>query len=171
MGFPTLPFLAMIMRTKEGEIMSDRVVTITRELALPILQRMGLELVDIEYVQEGKNRFLRLFIDKEGGVNIEECGKVSEALGKKLDQIDPIPDAYFLEVSSPGAERPLKTKRDYERAVGKGVHIETKQKIEGERVFEGRLIAIDPVTVEVEGKAILLPQEEISMARLAILDF
>lgn len=150
--------------------MSDQVVLITRKLVLPILEKMGLELVDIEYVQEGKNRFLRLAIDKEGGVDIEECGKVSEALSKKLDEVDPIPDAYFLEVSSPGAERPLKTPRDYERAVGKGVHIETKEPVEGKNVWEGILLTLQPLTIEAEGKEIVISPENISFARLAILD-
>ncbi len=77
---------------------------------------MQLELVEIEYVKEGKNWFLRLFIDKENGVDIEECGIVSEKLSEKLDEIDPIPHNYFLEVSSPGAERPLKKEEGFHKS-------------------------------------------------------
>ncbi|CCQ97945.1 ribosome maturation factor [[Clostridium] ultunense Esp] len=149
--------------------MSRKVVSITEQLVLPILEQMGLELVEVEFVEEGKNRFLRVYIDKEGGVDIEECGKVSESLSKKLDEVDPIPYAYFLEVSSPGAERPLKTERDYERAIGKGVHIETLEPVDGKKVLEGILLSTDPLTVEVEGKEITFSKENVTFARLAIL--
>ncbi|MBE3553991.1 MAG: ribosome maturation factor RimP [Thermicanus sp.] len=149
--------------------MSRKVVSITEQLVLPILEQMGLELVEVEFTEEGKNRFLRVYIDKEGGVDIEECGKVSESLSKKLDEVDPIPYAYFLEVSSPGAERPLKTDRDYERAVGKGVHIETLEPVDGKKVLEGILLSTDPLTVKVEGKEITFSKKNVTFARLAIL--
>ncbi len=95
--------------------MSSHVIKTTEELAAPILEEKGLELVDIEYVKEGKDWFLRVYIDKDGGVDINECGIVSEQLGEKLDQADPVKGAYFLEVSSPGVERPLKTKDDFQK--------------------------------------------------------
>lgn len=91
----------------------SKVTSIVEELTIPILEDLNLELVDIEYVKEGKNWFLRLFIDKENGVDIEECGIVSERLSEQLDELDPIPHNYFLEVSSPGAERPLKKKQTF----------------------------------------------------------
>lgn len=89
--------------------MSDHVTSVAERLVQPILDDMNLELVDIEYKKEGQNWYLRVFIDKEGGVDIEECGQVSEQLSEKLDEEDPIDIPYFLEVASPGAERPLKT--------------------------------------------------------------
>ena len=82
----------------------SKVTEIVEQLATPIVNELGLEIVDIEYVKEGKNWFLRLYIDKDDGVDIEECGIVSERLSEKLDEIDPIPHNYYLEVSSPGAE-------------------------------------------------------------------
>lgn len=79
------------------------------ELVVPILQELNLELVDIEYVKEGRDWFLRIYIDTPTGrIDIEQCAQVSEKLSEKLDEVDPITDNYFLEVSSPGAERPLK---------------------------------------------------------------
>src|SRR5699024_6840124 len=93
----------------------SHVIETTERLIEPILEKKKLELVDVEYVKEGPNWFLRVYINKEGGVDISECGEVSEELSKKLDEADPIKDAYFLEVSSPGVERPLKTKKDFER--------------------------------------------------------
>lgn len=105
--------------------MSKKVTDITEELVSPIVDELGLELVDIEFKKEGKNWFLRVFIDTENGVDIEDCGTVSERLSEKLDELDPITEAYFLEVSSPGAERPLKKEKDIYKAVGKNVHVTT----------------------------------------------
>ncbi len=87
-------------------MVSSQVIQTTEELLRPILEPKKLELVDVEYVKEGKNWFLRVYIDKPGGVDITECGEVSEELSEKLDSTDPIKEAYFLEVSSPGVERP-----------------------------------------------------------------
>lgn len=97
---------------KEADSLSSVVETVT-DLVTPILDEQNFELVEVEFVKEGKSWFLRVFIDKEGGIDIEECAFVSEKLSDKLDSIDPdpIPQAYFLEVSSPGAERPLKKRR------------------------------------------------------------
>lgn len=90
--------------------MSKKVTDTVQEMAQPIVDSLQLELVDIEFVKEGQSWFLRVFIDSDDGVDIEECAKVSEALSEKLDEADPISQNYFLEVSSPGAERPLKKK-------------------------------------------------------------
>ena len=103
----------------------SKVIDTVNQLVTPIVDEMGLELVDIEYVKEGKNWFLRVFIDKPAGIDIEECGLVSEKLSEKLDELDPITHNYFLEVSSPGAERPLKKKQDFEKTIGKNVYIKT----------------------------------------------
>lgn len=151
-------------------MMSKKVITITEQLVLPILKEMEMELVDIEFVKEGANWFLRVFIDKEDGVDIDDCGRVSEALSKKLDEVDPIPQAYFLEVSSPGAERPLKNEKDYLKAIGKGVQITTTEPIEGEQVFEGILLSKDTdLTLQMGKKEIKIPVALIDKARLAIL--
>lgn len=144
------------------------------ELVMPILEDMNLELVDIEYVKEGKNYFLRLYIDSDTGVDIEECGKVSERLSEKLDEIDPIAHPYFLEVSSPGAERPLKNAADMEKAVGKYINVKTYEPIDDEKQFEGQLAAFDgeTVTIEIQVKArkkqIKIPYEKVAKARLAV---
>lgn len=154
--------------------MSKRVTTLTEEIVMPILTEMQLELVDIEYVKEGKNWFLRVYIDSDEGVDIEECGKVSEQLSERLDEYDPIPQAYFLEVSSPGAERPLKNKEHLAKAVGKQVHIKTYAPIEQEKVFEGKLLTFenDEATVEYRvkhrTKQVVIPYNMIASARLAV---
>ncbi|EIJ81463.1 ribosome maturation protein RimP [Bacillus methanolicus PB1] len=152
----------------------SKVSEIVEELVTPILDENGLELVDIEYVKEGKEWFLRVFIDKDAGVDIEECGIVSEKLSEKLDAIDPIPHNYFLEVSSPGAERPLKKEKDFEKAVGKNIFIKTYEPIDGEKTFEGILTHFDSETVKIEikiktrKKLIEIPFSKIASARLAV---
>jgi ribosome maturation factor RimP len=153
---------------------SKNVAAITEELALPILERKGFELVDVEFKKEGSNWFLRVYIDKEGGIDIEECGEVSEELSALLDERDPIPQAYFLEVSSPGAERPLKKEKDVQQAVGKQVHITTYEPIDQQKTFEGKLISFDgeELVLEVKEKtrvkSINIPYSKVASARLAV---
>ncbi|HEY9577547.1 MAG TPA: ribosome maturation factor RimP [Pseudobacillus sp.] len=152
----------------------SKVVETVEQLVNPITEELNLELVDIEYVKEGKNWFLRIYIDKETGVDIEECGMVSERLSEKLDETDPIPYNYFLEVSSPGAERPLKKIRDYERAVGKRVHVKTYEPIDEEKTFEGTLLSFEQEELVIEyliktrKKQVTIPLEKIAKARLAV---
>ncbi|MGM7720406.1 ribosome maturation factor RimP [uncultured Metabacillus sp.] len=154
--------------------MSKRVTEIVEQLVTPILDEMKLELVDIEYVKEGSNWFLRLFVDSETGIDIEECGIVSERLSEKLDELDPIPHNYFLEVSSPGAERPLKKEDDFKKAIGKHVHIKTYEPINGEKTLEGVLADFDgqtvtvTVTVKTRKKQVEIPYEKVAKARLAV---
>lgn len=153
----------------------SKVTGIVEEMVNPILDDLNLELVDIEYVKEGPNYFLRIFIDKDNGVDIDECAAVSEKLSEKLDEVDPIPENYFLEVSSPGAERPLKKDKDFQKAIGKNVHIKTYEPIDNEKTFEGILTSFDGnvVTVEVKiktrKKTIEIPYEKIAKARLAVI--
>ncbi|MGV2941146.1 ribosome maturation factor RimP [Mesobacillus sp. LC4] len=152
----------------------SKITEVVEELVTPILNENELELVDIEYVKEGKNWFLRVYIDKDSGIDIEECGIVSERLSEKLDAIDPIPHNYFLEVSSPGAERPLKKEKDYQKAIGKNVFIKTYEPIDGEKAFEGTLTEFNGETVTVEmkiktrKKTVVIPFDKVASARLAV---
>jgi ribosome maturation factor RimP len=153
----------------------SKVTEVVEELAQPIIQELGLELVEIEFLKEGKNWYLRVYIDKENGVDIEDCGIVSEKLSEKLDELDPITHNYFLEVSSPGAERPLKKAKDFEKAIGKNVFIKTYEPIDGEKGFEGKLLDYDGQTVKIEmkiktrKKVIEIPYEKVASARLAVI--
>ncbi|THE14507.1 ribosome maturation factor RimP [Bacillus timonensis] len=154
--------------------MSKKVTQIVEELVIPILTELQMELVDVEYVKEGKDWFLRVFIDSQKGVDIEDCGTVSEKLSEKLDEIDPIPYNYFLEVSSPGAERPLKKMNDFEKAIGKQVYVKTYEPIDGEKIFEGELASFDGsiitinIMVKTRKKSVEIPYEKIANARLAV---
>ena len=133
---------------KEANGLSSVVETVTK-VVTPILEEQNFELVDLEFVKEGKNWFLRVFIDKPNGIDIEECALVSEKLSDAMDELnpDPIPQAYFLEVSSPGAERPLKKEEDYENAVGDYIHISLYSTVEGEKQFTGFLKELSAETL------------------------
>mgnify|MGYP000923227875 FL=1 len=114
---------------------------IVKEIALPVVSEAGCELVDVEYVKEGGNWFLRIYIDKPEGVSLDDCEKVSGPLNEKLDQLDPIDHEYFLEVSSPGLERPLKKPEDFARAVGSIIEIKLFKAVDNTKRFEGELIS------------------------------
>ncbi|KRN02761.1 hypothetical protein FD13_GL001480 [Levilactobacillus senmaizukei DSM 21775 = NBRC 103853] len=155
--------------------MSSVVETVTA-LAQPIVTQHQFELVDVEFVKEGKSWYLRLYIDKPGGINIEECAMVSDEMSEKLDTLDPdpIPQAYFLEVSSPGAERPLKKPADFEKAVGDYIHVSLYQKIGQSKVYEGTLLNLTDDSMDLEVnlkgriKTLQIPRDAVAQARLAI---
>ncbi|MFQ3543294.1 ribosome maturation factor RimP [Halobacillus rhizosphaerae] len=154
--------------------MSNNITAVTEELVLPIVKQMNLQLVDIEFKKEGKDWFLRVFIDKEGGVDIEECGQVSEQLSEKLDETDPIEFPYFLEVSSPGAERPLKSQSDFTKYVGEHIYMKLYEPMEGEKEFEGTLLSFENEEAEIEikiktrKKKLKIPFNKIAKANLAV---
>ncbi|WCR29040.1 ribosome maturation factor RimP [Paenibacillus thiaminolyticus] len=149
---------------------SPNIKSVVESMITPYLEENGFELVDIEYVKEGSGWFLRIFVDKEGGIDIEDCGRISEYASQKLDETDPIEDAYFLEVSSPGAERPLKKPQDVAKSVGKHVFVTTYEPIGGLKEFEGELVSFDGETmvVQVGGKDRAIPYNKVASARLAI---
>lgn len=152
----------------------SKVIDICRQLGEPIIEREGYTLVDLEYTKEGKTRVLRYMIDRPEGVDIDDCATISEAISLKLDELDPIADEYVLEVTSPGAERPLKTKEDVEQAVGSYVHASLYAKIDGLKEVEGELVKFedDIVTINYKDKTrtktIEIPYSQISRIRLAI---
>lgn len=150
--------------------MTKPIKAIVEEMLLPYLDSEGFELVDVEYVKEGSNRFLRVFVDKPGGIDIDDCGKISEYLSVKLDETDPIPDAYFLEVSSPGAERPLKKTADFYKAVGQHVFVTTYEPLNGLKEFEGLLESYDEteLVVKIGKKEHRIPTAKMASARLAV---
>ena len=117
-------------------------------LVLPIVEGTDLDLVDIEYVRE-REWYLRIYIDKPGGIEIDDCQYVSEKLTKLLDEKDPIKDKYYLEVSSPGIDRPLKKDKDFERAYGKKVDLLFFAPWNGAKTIEGVLISHDANSITV----------------------
>jgi len=150
--------------------LNETIISTVRALAEPFMRENGFELVDVEYVKEGGNRYLRIIADKPGGIDIEDCSRISEYMSARLDEADPIPDSYFLEVMSPGAERPLRKPADFERAVGRHVYVTTREAVDGRTAFEGLLAAYDgeSLTVRVGRKTHSIPMEKVSFARLAV---
>ena len=116
----------------------------------PLVEGLGYELWELEYSPGRGNGFLRLYIDADAGITLDDCERVSRAVSEVLDAEDPIPGHYTLEVSSPGLERPLRTAEHFARFVGETVSVETVQAIEGRRRFKGALTAAGAETVEVE---------------------
>lgn len=140
----------------------------TEELILPILEKLNFELVDVEYVKEGSTWYLRAYIDKEGGITINDCEAVARQMNELLDQEDFIPDSYTFEVSSPGLGRPLKKEKDYIRNMGKPVEIRTYRAIERCKEFSGILTAYDKESVtisEEDGSTTTFSHGDIALIR------
>lgn len=152
---------------------------ITTELLKPILEPKNYELVDVEFVKEGSNWFLKIYIDKEGGITIDDCEFVSRAIEKELDEADPIPQAYILEVSSPGLDRPLKKKRDFERNIGKLVEVKLFKPLEesevafsGTKEFNATLVDFvdnQVILKDENDKEVSIDKKAIAIIRLAII--
>lgn len=119
------------------------VLKIIKEMCNEIAEKFNYELVDVEYVKEMGSRFLRVYIDKPGGVTLDDCQQMSEVLSEKLDEKDPISESYYLEVSSPGLDRPLKTDKDLKRNMGKDIEIKLYSPINNKKIYEGRLEKFD----------------------------
>ena len=139
-------------------------------LLLPIVEREGFELVDVEYVKEAGNWYLRGYIDKPGGITVNDCEAVSRAFSDKLDENDFIEDSYIMEISSPGLDRPLKKEKDYIRSMGKEVEIRTYRAINREKEFYGILSAYDENTVTIkteDGTEMTFEKSDIALIRLA----
>ena len=142
----------------------------TEELITPILDRRNFELVDVEYVKEAGTWYLRAYIDKEGGIAVDDCEVISRILSDWLDQTDFIEDSYIMEISSPGLDRPLKKEKDFARSIGKLVEIRTYRPIEKQKEFCGELTAYDnnSVTIDEEGTPRTFDKKDIALVRLAI---
>lgn len=144
--------------------------TRTEELITPILDRMNFELVDVEYVKEGGTWYLRAYIDKEGGITVNDCEAVAREMNEILDREDFVEDSYVFEVSSPGLGRPLKKEKDYICSMGKEVEIRTYRAINREKEFYGILSAYDENTVTIkteDGTEMTFEKSDIALIRLA----
>jgi ribosome maturation factor RimP len=149
---------------------TDRLLTTIRGFAEPLLADMGMELVEIQFRREGHGWVLRLFIDKEGGVAIDDCVAVSREISAYLEVEDLIDHAYHLEVSSPGLERPLKKRDDFIRFAGKLARIKLREAAAGQRVLVGTLQGMegDSVVLTLDGETVRVDMENISKARLTL---
>ena len=142
----------------------------TEEILLPIVEEYGFELVDVEYVKEGSNWYLRAYIDKPGGIGVNDCEVVSRRLSDILDEKDYIEDSYILEVSSPGLGRPLKKEKDFARSLGEEVEVRTYRAIDRQKELIGILKDYDKDTVTIEyedGETMTFDKADIALIRLA----
>ena len=141
---------------------------VATELALKVTEPLGLELVDVEFVKEGGEYYLRFYIDKEGGVGINDCEAASRKISDLLDEKDPISEAYILEVSSPGLFRVLKKDKDLERNIGKTVLVKFFKAIDGEKQLRGELESFDSsgISVKVDGTSRTVNRENVAKISL-----
>lgn len=149
----------------------ESVEKLVERLVDDIIQDTELELIDVEYVKE-RDWYLRVYLDKPNGIEVEDCQSVSEQLEAKLDDLDPIKESYYLEISSPGLDRPLKKERDFERHIGDKVEVHTFAPLNGSKLVVGTLMGVDEgdIHLDVEGTEISVPREKTSQIRLH-LDF
>ena len=162
--------LVKIIELGRGFLMSKNIATKIEELIQDAVLEKGFEIVDIEYIKESKDWYLRIFIDTAGGVSIDDCENISKAISQLLDEDNLIKNPYILEVSSPGIERPLKKQQDYERFIGSKVTVKTFAPINGKKVFTGLLVGYenDIVTLSIDDKKQKLTLDKIASANLTV---
>lgn len=145
----------------------SKIETQVENFMAEILEDTDYELVDVEYVKEGRDWFLRVFADKAGGIDLDDCQKLSEKLSAKLDAADIIGGAYILEVSSPGIDRILKKDKDFVREAGKVVDVTLYAPLDGKKFFVGELVGRDEKFLHIKDEA-PLPREKVALVRLHI---
>ena len=150
--------------------MTETVVKQVEAVARPVLEELGLELVEVQYRREQSGWVLRLVIDRENGVSLDDCTVASREIGQILDIEDFIDQAYNLEVSSPGLDRPLKSMADFQRFTGRKAKIKTTAPVAGEHVFTGRILQAEEETIilDVGTRKVSIPFSEVAKARLEI---
>ena len=147
-----------------------KITELVAEMAAPVVAEAGCTLWDVEYVREGGEWFLRLYIDKESGVDIDDCEAVSRAVDPVLDEKDPIPESYRFEVCSAGLERTLKRPGDFERYMGAAVMVKLYKPVDGSKEFPGVLTGYEngDVTITMRGKELRFAKNDVALVRLRV---
>ena len=168
----TLSLLRGFPRQEVAMSRREEYEAVCEKLLAPIADANGVYIYDVEYVKEGSEYYLRAYIDKDGGVNINDCENVSRALSDVLDEEDPIPDAYILEVSSPGLGRTLKKDKHFEKSLGEEVELKLYKALDKQKEFSGILKGFDAdtLTIETSDGDRVFKREDVALVRLA-LDF
>ncbi|MBF8983052.1 ribosome maturation factor RimP [Lutibacter sp. B2] len=149
----------------------ERIADIVEKIVMPKIEEQKFELVDVEFLKEGQDWYLRVYVDKEGGITLDDCKIVSDFLSEKLDELEPIQQQYYLEVSSPGLDRTLKTERDFEKYRGRQIEIYLYKAIEGNKMLEGELIGLKEGCVAIKSmknEEVEIHREQISKVKLAV---
>jgi len=153
------------------ECMKRNIEEQVTKIVLPVVEKHNFELVDVEYIKEGPYWYLRIYIDKPGGITIDDCQVVSEEIDPLIDKKNIIEQSYFLEVSSPGLERPLKKDKDFERFKGEHVQVKLYSPIEGKKVFEGELLGLvdNKIAIKIDAeRTVEFEREKVSSVRRVI---
>jgi ribosome maturation factor RimP len=147
-----------------AEKVTDRVTALVE----PVIEEMGFELVDVEFLTDRGRKVLRIYVDAEGGITLDECVEVSREIGTLIDLEDMVPDQYVLEVSSPGLDRPLKKEKDFAAAVGRRVKVKMKKPVGRRRNFTGILESFENsvIILQVDNRNVSLPLKEVERARV-----
>ena len=151
--------------------MKKEYVAKTEAIAQPLVDELGFELVDVEFVKEGRDYFLRAYIDKPGGITIDDCEALSRRLSDALDADDFIDEAYILEVSSPGLDRPLTKEKDFLRHMGEEVDVKVFRPIDGQKVFRGIVTSCDDTSFVIEtedGQTMQFSYKDVAKTQLVI---
>ena len=151
--------------------MKKNIESIVEELVLPIIDAKNIELVDVEYVKEAGEYYLRIYLEKEGGISLNDCEAVSREINPILDEKDPIVENYFLEVCSPGLDRPLKKEKDFIRYAGREVEIKLYKPLNGTKQLEGELVGLTEdkkIKVIIDDNEVEFDKKEIALIRLLV---
>lgn len=148
----------------------SKITETVEKLAKPVVESEGCSLWDVEYVKEAGTYYLRVYVDKEGGVDIDDCERISRALDPILDEADPIPDSYVFEVGSAGIERELKRPSDFELFMGNEVEVKTYAPVNGSKSFVGKLSGYEDgnVTLELGANPVLIEKKNVSQVKLHV---
>ena len=149
----------------------NNIIKAIKEHCEPVIEEIGYDLIDLEFVKENGSNFLRFFIGKPQGISIDDCQKVSEIVGDILDELDPIEESYYLEVSSPGLDRPLKTDKDLKRNIGKDIEMNLYKNIDGKKKYIGELVGFNKSHIRIKEEAQVekeIDRDAISNIKLAV---
>ena len=148
----------------------SKITDLVAELARPVVEEEGCELWDVEFVKEAGTRYLRLLIDKEGGLSIDDCERISRRVDPMLDEADPIPEAYVFEVGSAGADRELKRPSDFERFMGSEVEVKLYQPLNGRKAYVGTLLSYDngDLSLQAEKSELHFTKQQVAQVRLYV---
>ena len=151
--------------------MKKNIESTIEALVQPIVDAKNIEIVDIEYVKEAGQFYLRIYLEKEGGISLDDCADVSRELNPILDEKDPIKDNNFLEVSSPGLDRPLKKDKDFERYAGRDVEVKLYKPLNGTKQLEGELVGLTEdkkIKVIIDDNEVEFDKKDVAVIKLAI---
>ncbi len=149
---------------------SKNIAETIEEFLNPMMEEHAFELVEVDFAKEGSNWYLRVYLDKEGGITIEDCELVSRGLEKIMDEHDPIEQPYILEVSSPGIDRALKTEKDFKKYAGRTVELRLFKPIDSRKEFQGTLVGLidGAIVITEEGQELTFPKKSVSNCKLSV---